>query len=215
MIILQNVSHSRSLDQTKTPLLKNCDLVIGGCERIGIFAEAGAGKSTLARIFSGIETPQLGQVIHHGRVSWPIGQAGIVHPNLTLAQNIHTLADISGIDREEALIFCLALCRFTSFRNILAKRLSPTQRTIFAFGLGLMVPVQHYIFDDKFLVGDTEMQNRFYQFLNARCATSGIVLISRNKRILEENCNRFFQLTEGSLVETPDISQTLNERAHA
>jgi ABC-type polysaccharide/polyol phosphate transport system ATPase subunit len=182
-------------------------LIIGDIERVGIYAQSGTGKSTLAKLLAGIERPKSGKVIHNGRVSWPIGQAGIVHPNLTLVQNIQFIADVTGLDHEKSLLMCLSLSQLSSARDQKVKSLSPSQRAVFSFGLGLIVPAQHYLFDDKISAGDEQMQERCSQYLEARLVNSGLVIVTRNKRILEANCSRFYHFSRDTLIEVESISK--------
>jgi capsular polysaccharide transport system ATP-binding protein len=207
MIALQNVTHNLRGGGVTKPLLTNVSLLIRDKDRIGIFAEASSGKSTLAKLLAGVEDSQFGSVTHFGRVSWPVGVAGIIHPELTIRQNIKLVADLSGVDSTAAEIFCLAFCQFTTIGNMRAKSLSPIQRACFAFGLSMTVPAQHYVFDDKFAVGNSEFQKRCQTLIEERLITAGMVLISRNIRILEAHCDRFFRLENGHLLECDDLSK--------
>lgn len=214
MIGFQNVSHKIRRTGFEATLLSHVNFVVDDLERVGIYAPASSGKSTLAKIICKIQKPQFGTVRHRGRVSWPVGAAGMIHPELTIHGNIKTVAGLTGIDYLEAEDFCLSFCGLNKQRTQLSKTLSPIQRAIFAFGLAMMVPAQHYVFDDKVAVGDRDFQDRCDGVISTRLKNAGMILISRNKRIIEANCDRFFKLGNGKLRECADLSDSSRNYSH-
>ena len=63
----------------------------------------GSGKTTLARIMAGLETPDSGLVIRSGTLSWPIGFSSGFHPMLSAAENVALVARLWNLDRDEYL----------------------------------------------------------------------------------------------------------------
>lgn len=66
MLELRNVSFGVSDSQGEKGILKNIDLKIGDDKFVVITGPNGGGKSTLAKIITGIETPQEGQILLDG-----------------------------------------------------------------------------------------------------------------------------------------------------
>ena len=214
MIVVTNASHSVPKDGRRHWILKNQSLVIGDRERIGIFAANGSGKTILARLFSGSDQPDFGTVKHSRSTSWPIGTAGIIHQDLTLAENLDVTLRLATAMRP------LALKRFNRLfggevpLREKAKEMSPSQRALFAYALSMMVPQQHYIFDEKVTTGHSSQRAKQDAFLSDELRTKGMVLFSSNTRTLSKYCYRFFRLEEAKLIETSHMSLTMEGLGH-
>lgn len=66
MLELKNISFGVSDSQGEKGILKNIDLTIADDKFVVITGPNGGGKSTLAKIITGIETPQEGQILFDG-----------------------------------------------------------------------------------------------------------------------------------------------------
>lgn len=66
MLELQNISFGVTDGQEEKGILKNIDLKIGDDKFVVITGPNGGGKSTLAKIITGIETPQEGRILLDG-----------------------------------------------------------------------------------------------------------------------------------------------------
>lgn len=201
MILLRNVTHQLKARSKGRHLLTNQTLTIGDREKIGIHAEPSAGKTTLARLLCKAIEPTFGEVYHTGSVSWPMGIASTIHGELTIGENVTIIARLaSGFpERAENTFWILANGQFNPSQ--IAKTLSPMERAVMGFYLSLMTPRQHYIFDEKMSVGTAEQQALQRSHLKRRMQAAGMVLISRNKRLIREHTNRFFELISGRLIE--------------
>lgn len=198
MIKFANVSHQLPNGQW---LLHNQSLVIGDRERIGVYAPMGSGKSTLAKLFSGSISPHVGSVYHKGAVSWPVGLAGPIHPDLTVWDNAKSVAQLTTKDPN---------CALETFENLnlgdlslrdQAKSLSPTERSFFGFCLSLMVRRQHYIFDEVYSTGTAPQRRRIEAYLTDRLRDAGLIVISRNAHLLKRHCSKAFVLKNAVLIE--------------
>lgn len=174
-------------------------------ERVGILAAAGAGKSTLARLFSGIEPPNGGAVLRQGRISWPMGFAGAFHPELSAATNITLIAAMIGQDPGRTLAFCDQFGGFAGRLDRAVKSFSPVERATLAFSLSLAVPCDTYIADEGIGAGDADMRARCDAMLDRRLASAGLVFLSRNPAQIRKYCTTFYVLIGGRLVPCPDV----------
>lgn len=200
MISLSNVSHELGRKDQRRWLLLNQELLIGDRERVGILIAKGGGKTTFAKLLCGAETPHFGSIHVRGAVSWPIGTAGVIHQNLSLHQNLSIIAQAATSDAEGAIEKFFSLMGTDLNMNKTAKDLAPSDRALFAYGLSIMIPRQHYIFDDKVTFGTTQQRMRQDELLSNRLRNSGLVLVSSNKRLLAQYCYKFFQLQKGRLI---------------
>ncbi len=211
MIVMKNVSFCVHSQRIPRAILRNQSLIIGDRERVGIYAETGSGKTTLARLLAGLATPTAGRITHFGTVSWPIGIASLIHPELTVAENVTVISRLSSADPIGAQQAFWKLILQDLDAQKLAKTLTPMERALMGFSLSLMSPRQHYIFDEKLNVGTAAQKQRQNALLEVRLKNAGTILISRNPRLLRSNAFRFFSLADGRLTRmTP---QKMSERA--
>ena len=193
---------------TQNVILRDVSLHIGPRERVGILAATGSGKTTIARMLSGVEAPDRGNV-HITDVSWPLGYAGFLHPNLTVAENLRLVARLLD---QDATSFASLVCQLANCTHHSQVRdLPPSQRAVLAYMCAMAVPGRTLVADDTLTVGDTQMRRKCETLLKQRFKTHGLVFLSRNPRQMRQYCTRFFALTRGSLIpcETPDRAQFL------
>ncbi|MEM9796571.1 MAG: ATP-binding cassette domain-containing protein [Pseudomonadota bacterium] len=186
------------------PILLDASLLIRPMERVGILAASGSGKTMLARLLAGIEAPDRGSVRLEGRVSWPIGAAGFLHPDERAEDAIATLARLTGTDVGAMAAFCAAFCGLPDGLSMPVKHLTPVQRATLAFAASMAVDCNHYIADETVSVGNGAVLERSRAVLEDRLTRAGLVLISRNPRRLGEYCDRLLVLIRGCLVPCPD-----------
>ena len=200
MITLVNVTRVHH----QTVILAQAQACFRPHERVGILAAAGSGKSTFARLLSGIEVPDSGAILRQGRASWPMGFAGAFHPDLTAAANITLIADMIGQDPGRTLAFC---DRFGGFAGLdrPMKTFSPVERATLGFTLSLSVPCDTYIADEVIGVGDDLMRRRCDAMLDRRLASAGLIFLSRNPAQIRKYCQTFYVLIGGKLIRCPDI----------
>ncbi len=219
MIVLDNVSRIQRTDSGTIPLLTEASEYFGRHERVGILAAPGTGKSSVARLLSGIEKPDSGHVYREGKTSWPIGFAGGFHPELTGAQNIRFLSELVGQDPLEAIAFCTEFADLGDSLSKKNKTFSSVERAMLAYSFSLSVPCDMYIADEVIGVGDTDMRLRCSAILDQRLENAGLIFLSKNPAQLQKHCSRFLLLIESKLVPCYDLNEGVealmasNERA--
>jgi capsular polysaccharide transport system ATP-binding protein len=174
-------------------------------EKVGILAAAGSGKSSLARLLCGIETPDSGQVLARGRVGWPMAYAGTLHPELTGVQNIGLIADLIGDDPPTMLAFCGEFAGPSVPLHRKLKYFAPAERLALSFTLSVAVACDHYVVDEVIGYGDGDVRMRCGAMLDVRLqAGAGLIYISRNAAQLKKICTRFLIMTQGQLIACPN-----------
>lgn len=171
-------------------------------------AATGSGKTTIARLLCGIETPDLGEV-NVQDVSWPLGYAGFLHPNLPVAENLRLTARLLG---QEPLYYTSLVSQLAGVPyDIQVRDLAPSQRAVLAYMCTMAVPGRMLIADDTLTVGDEQMRRKCEALLKQRFKTHGLVFLSRNPRQMRQFCTRIFALSRGCLIpcETPERAQFL------
>jgi energy-coupling factor transporter ATP-binding protein EcfA2 len=105
MIRLENLTKAFSFRGQRKLVADNVSLTLPAGKAIGLLGRNGSGKSTLLRIIAGTVPPDRGRVITEGQISWPVGLAGGMHPDLTGMQNTRFLGRIYGVDTDELVDF--------------------------------------------------------------------------------------------------------------
>lgn len=200
MIMLDNVSRIQRTDTGTLLLLSDVTYYFGRNERVGILAAPGSGKSSIARLLSGVEKPDSGFVYREGKTSWPIGFAGGFHPELTGAQNITFLSELVGQDPLEAIAFCTEFADLGDSMSKKIKAYSSLERAMVSYSFSLSVPCDMYIADEVIGVGDPEMRLRCGAILDQRLENAGLIFLSKNPAQLEKHCTRFLLLIESQLA---------------
>lgn len=205
MITLLDVTRSIPVSPVPRILLNKVSRHFGRKDRVGILAAAGSGKSTLARMLAGIEPPDHGHVVKQGRISWPIGFSGMLHPDLTGIENIHIIAGSLQRDPAAAIAFCAEFTGLGALLEQQVKRFSPVERGALAFSLSMEVPCDMYIADEVIGYGNQEVREKCDAMLNKRLERAGFIFLSKNPSQLKKKCSSFIALTNGHLIACPDV----------
>lgn len=173
---------------------------------MGILAPRGTGKSTLARLFTGVDIPSGGKIIRSGRISWPLGFAGGLHPDLTVLDNLDMTARLLGEDRLQFIGFCDAFAQLGSLLDARMSSVSPGERALIAYACSIAVACDTYIADDMLGVGLDEVRAKCEAMLERRLQTAGLIFLTSNPRYMSRFCDRYFCLLRTQLIETDDLA---------
>lgn len=206
MIELRDVSLLKPGFRERTPILLNANITFESGSRVGILAKPGSGKSSIARLLSGVDEPDEGYITRHGRVSWPIGFAGFLHPNLTVGENINFLARLAGVDAAEMAAFCLDFCRTKDLLVTQMQNVPPTQRALLSYACAMAIDYPTtWIADEVITVGETADRDRCDEILASRLESGGLIFLSRNMRQLKQYCDTYYVLLNCQLVPCNDL----------
>lgn len=206
MIALENVSILKPGLGRRDPILVDATVTFGTTERTGILAAPSTGKSSIARLLSGIERPDRGTVRADNVVSWPIGFAGFLHPELSVRDNLGMFARLVGMEPEAVADFCADFCGIDGLFRKKMKDLTPTQRAMLAYACALSRPdPSMWIADEVITVGEPRDRAKCDDILSDRLERGGLIFLSRNVRQLKLYCDRFFVLINRRLVACDDL----------
>jgi len=105
VIELRNLTKSFPTRWGRKYVLQDINLTFPAGTSTALMGRNGAGKSTLLQIIAGNMTPDSGQMITAGALSFPVGFAGSFHRDLSGAQNTRFIARIYGVDTAELEAF--------------------------------------------------------------------------------------------------------------
>lgn len=211
MIKLIDIKKQYKIGAGKLTVFDNVNLTINPGERIGVMGRNGAGKSTLARIISGAEKPTSGHVTRNMTVSWPLALNGGFHPRMTGADNLRFICRVYGVDFEPRMDFVKDFSELGPFLYEPTGTYSSGMRARLAFAISMVIDFDCYLIDEVTAVGDERFRKRCNEELFEKRADRAMVLISHNRRYLEEVCNRFLLLHEGRLEEYPSFRTVYHE----
>ncbi|MYZ47052.1 ABC transporter ATP-binding protein [Propylenella binzhouense] len=156
---------------------------------IGILGHNGAGKSTLIRLISGIETPDSGEIIRHGSVSWPLGFGGGFAPLMTGAENLRFACRIYDRDIEEVSEFVSWFAELGEYMDLPVRSYSSGMKARLAFGLSMAFEFDYYLIDEVIAVGDKRFRERSLEVFAERRERSAIIMVSHSDDLLRRFCD--------------------------
>ncbi|HJL18119.1 MAG TPA: ABC transporter ATP-binding protein [Sandaracinaceae bacterium LLY-WYZ-13_1] len=174
---------------------------------VGILGVNGAGKSTLLRILGGAEQPDAGQIVRHGRVSWPIGFAGGFNSSLSGEENCRFAARIYGADIDEVVEFARGFAEVGHYFHMPVRTYSSGMRARLAFGLSMAIDFDTYLVDEVTAVGDARFQAKCKEAFAERRERSTVIIVSHQLRTIRQYADRYALLRRGKLHFFDDIDE--------
>jgi capsular polysaccharide transport system ATP-binding protein len=168
-------------------------------ESVGILGRNGAGKSTLLRIIGGAELPTEGEVVRHGKVSWPIGFAGGFNGSLSGEENCRFVARIYGQDVDWVLDQTREFAELGNYFFEPVRTYSSGMRARLAFGLSMAIDFDLYLVDEVTAVGDRLFREKSRLAFSRRKQRAGLIMVSHQESTLAEYCTRCAVLDRGGL----------------
>jgi len=199
MIEVRNICKSYTVGGTTNYVLNNISFTFPANENIGILGLNGAGKSTLLRIIGQVEMPDDGEVIHHGRVSWPIGFRGGFAGSLTGEENCRFVARIYNENIARVVGYTQDFAELGNHFYLPVSTYSSGMKARLAFGLSMAINFNVYLIDEVTEVGDNIFRQKCRKVFLARQNRASLIMVSHNMNTIRTFCSRCAILTRGSL----------------
>ena len=148
-----------------------------------VLGQAGAGKTVLARLLSGVVDADEGSVFREGRISFPIGFTGGFERRLSVRQNIFQASRIYDADFFEILEFVSRAIGGEDELDQVWEDVAAAERVKFSYLIGYAIPFDTYIIDGRVEVGDDDFRKFCKKMFEVRASQAGIVLTTRNPRL--------------------------------
>ena len=200
MITFANVTRYHMKPEGPEVLLNDVSLQFPRHDKTGILALAGSGKTTLARLISGVERPDTGMVHRSCSVSFPLGTTPGFHPGLSGAENIRILARLLRRDVAETVDYCESFADIGAAFQRPVGQYAPALRARLGFAFSMSVEFDTYLSDGVTSAGDHLFRDKCEAALFERLNRSGLILLSRHARTLNRFCTTFYALHEGRLI---------------
>lgn len=209
MVTFHNVFKFFKTSATTKIILDHVNLSFERGYSYGILGVNGAGKSTLMRLISGTELPNAGRVRRHCNVSWPLGFAGSLHPEMTGRENVAFVARIYGHHPRSLIDFVQEFSQIGAYMDAPVRTYSSGMMQRVAFGLSMAVDFDCYLIDEVLAVGDARFQKRCRDEFDKRRKTSDLIMISHDMHTIRDYCDRCIVLENGRISLYDDVGEAI------
>jgi len=211
MIEIKNISKRYYNHRGSNWVLNDINILIPEGVSVGLLGKNGAGKSTLLRLIAGMDVPDKGEIVRHGRVSWPIGLSGGFQRSLTGRQNVKCVARIHGDDQqiEEIINKVQDFAEIGRAFDEPISTYSAGMRARLSFGLSLAFDFDVYLSDEATAVGDAAFRKKATKEFKQRVNSSSLIMVSHSVGILKDLCQAGIWLKDGNAIWFDDIHQAV------
>jgi capsular polysaccharide transport system ATP-binding protein len=205
-----NVSKQYRLNGAVKTIVRNLTYTLPAHRKIALIGRNGAGKSTLLRMICGTLRPDSGKIRRKGRISWPMGFSGGLHPALTGRQNARFVARIYGADTDEMVTFVEEFAELGPFLDMPLQTYSSGMRARLAFGVSMAAKFDCYLVDEITAVGDAGFRKKCQRVFADRLGQAQLVMVSHAEGTLREYCDSALVLEQGILRYFDDIEEGID-----
>ena len=210
MIRFENLTKGFEVSGQRKLVIDDLTLTIETGRSLALLGRNGAGKSTLMSIIAGNMRPDAGQVVSDGTISWPIGQTGSVHPQMTGAQNVRFLARVYGVDTTELTAFVEDFAQLGDHFHMPVRTYSAGMRARLSFGLSMGIKFDIYLIDEVTSAGDAAFRARSAALFHERMTSSDAIMVNHNLAELREFCSAALLLEHGKLSYFEDLDEAID-----
>lgn len=209
MIRFENLTKGFDVNGQRKLVIDNLNLTIATGQSLALLGRNGAGKSTLMQIIAGNMRADSGRVVTDGTISWPVGLAGAIHPNLSGAQNTRFIARVYGVDTEELIDFVQDFAELGAHFYMDVRTYSAGMRARLNFGLSMGIKFDTYLIDEVTGAGDAAFRSRSIALFHERMASSDAIMVNHNLTELKEFCDAALVLEHGKLLFFEDLDEAI------
>lgn len=209
MISLFNVFKFYKTTHGRKIILDNVSMRFKQGTSYGLLGINGAGKSTTMRVIAGSELPNSGAIKRNAKISWPLGFAVGMHPELSGRENINFVARLYGESPRNIFEFVDEFSELGSNIDEPFRTYSSGMAQRLAFGLSMAIQFECYLIDEVLAVGDARFQAKCSEHFNRRRAEADIIMISHSMDTIREYCNRCLVLAHGVIHEFSDVDDAI------
>ena len=210
MIHIENLTKSYRYKGNVKYIVRNASLVIPPGATVGLMGRNGAGKSTLLQLIAGTLNPNSGRVRVDGNVSWPIGLAGCIHPELTGAQNVRFIARVYGVDTDELVGFVEEFAQLGAHYHQPVRTYSSGMRGRLSFGMSMGIQFDTYLIDEVTSTGDASFRSRSMDLFNDRMRSAGAIFVSHSNSQVRKFCKHGIVLENGAMTYYEDVEEAID-----
>lgn len=209
MISLENVFKFYRTERHTKIILDHVSMIFETGWSYGLLGVNGAGKSTSLRLIAGIELPNEGKIRRNVRISWPLGFASGLHPQMTGRENVKFVARAYGEDIRRVVNFVEDFSEIGDYLDAPVKTYSSGMMARLAFGLSMAIEFECYLIDEITAVGDARFQARCVSAFDARRKNADLIVVSHQMHTIKDYCDRGVVLVDGQFLVYDDVDKAI------
>lgn len=209
MIVLRNLTKIYRLGGRRKVVADNINVTFPTGVSVALLGRNGAGKSTLLQIIAGITPQTSGEVLSDGRISFPVGLASSMHPELTGAQNALFVARIYGADTEKMIDFVRDFAELGDHFHLPVRTYSSGMKGRLTFGINMALQFDTYLIDEIAAVGDAAFRAKSDRVFKDRMRHAGAIYVSHSTSLIRQMCQAGAVLENGRLTYFDDIEEAI------
>ncbi|WP_299567024.1 ABC transporter ATP-binding protein [uncultured Sulfitobacter sp.] len=214
MVELRGLHKSYRLNGLEKVVARDINFTFPAGETVALIGGNGAGKSTMLKMIAGSVSPDRGEIVPQGSVSWPVGFAGSFHGDLTGAQNVKFVARIYGVDTDEMCAFAREFSELGAHFEMPVRTYSSGMKSRLAFAMSMAVQFDTYLIDEITAVGDGSFKAKSEAILGERLKTSGAIIVSHSMAQLERMCTSGVVLQKGRFFYYARVERAIEHYQH-
>lgn len=209
MIVLRDLTKIFHFNGTTKVVADRINAVFPTGISVGLLGRNGAGKSTLLKVIAGTSAPTSGEVLSDGKISFPVGLASSMHPDMTGAQNTRFVARIYGAETDEMIRFVQHFAELGDHFNLPVRTYSSGMRSRLSFGINMALDFDTYLIDEITAAGDAAFREKSRRVFNARMGNAGAIFVSHAMGQMRDMCQAGAVLEAGQLTYYDDIEDAV------
>ncbi len=209
MIVLRNLTKTFYMRGARKTVADNLNVTFPTGVAVGLLGRNGAGKSTLLKIIAGTTAPTWGEVLSDGNVSFPVGLATSMHPDLTGAQNTRFVARIYGVDTDALTAFVEEFAEIGDHFHLPVRSYSSGMKGRLSFGINMGLKFDTYLIDEVTAVGDSAFRAKSEEVFQDRLREAGAIFVSHGMGSMRRLCQAGAVLENGQLTYFDDIEEAI------
>ena len=178
-------------------------------ENIAILGGNGSGKSTLVRMICGMELPDSGGIRREGTVSFPLGFAGAISPNMTGRDNVRFVARIYGANVGQVERFVYEFSELGRAYDLPVVTYANSMRARLSYGISMALKFDMYVVDEMVAVGDPAFKRKCLEVFAERSKDATVLIVSSVTTSPARFCSTGMILKDGKLGELMPLSDAI------
>lgn len=209
MLELRHISKGFRSKKGIKRVLDDISFTFQSGENIAILGGNGSGKSTLVRMICGMELPDSGGIRREGAVSFPLGFAGAISPNMTGRDNVRFIARIYGANVGQVERFVYEFSELGRAYDLPVVTYANSMRARLSYGISMALKFDMYVVDEMAAVGDPAFKRKCLEVFSERAKDATVLIVSSVTTTPTRFCSRAMILQDGKLGELMPLPEAV------